>query len=603
MFLSESLPLLEKRQPPSHRSLLVNWASLPECISIVNTMPPVTRSRSRAITSALKSQAKVGAPKREEDESKAHGGVPATVPVAPAPKDLSSIAKFCRTLDSIVSSHYTHALSQFPQQRLLWSAAERKTTVVAVGALRVQISLFKEEFVRLYGSPPKCAAEQAPLAKRYKQHRQWKRVVRGGAACHIQAHFRGARTRWRLRRTQDPRAVHVVRSRAGRAQECTAVASSSSRSTHDHLVNQLSIPVEISEETATPSPLGTSSVLPMAPQWTSKVVHQQLTSGGSATENYATSVPLLPCPNGAPVPLAFQGAPPAVAATSETGSLKELQARKHELKQQLKQYDMRFARQHGRMPVNAEKEPIRHLYERYKALKSQIMRMEQGECSASQASAASSPSPPDHGTAFTSDHDCRSTGTRGPLLSNSRHEVRRASSPSPPPLVASHSGSSNDLISAVGSSPTSAASSLPDLAALNAARRQLHQILQSYEKSFFKEHRRQVSCFADIRPVASQYRRYKEIKKAIAALQAKQQEQSVQVTSGALLPNTRHVVRQASSPSPLPLAASPSGPSIELVSSIDSSLSIQSTATATCLSPVSALNAAFMKVLQGPTNP
>jgi hypothetical protein len=488
MLLSESLPLLEKRQPASHCSLLVHCASLPECISIVNTMPPVTRSRSRAITSALKSQAKVDAPKREEDESKAHDGVPATVPVAAAPKELSLIAEICRTLDSIVSSHYTHALSQSPQQRLLWSAAERKTTVVA-----------------------------------------WKRAVRGGAACHIQAHFRGARTRWHLRRTQDPRAVHVVRSRAGRAQECTAVASSSSHSTRVHLVNQLSIPVETSEETATPSPLGTSSGLPMAPQWTNKVVHHQLTSGGSATENHATSVLLLPRPYGAPVQLTFQGAPPAVAATSEMGSLKELQVRKHELKQQLKQYDMHFTRQHGRMPVTADKEPLRHLYERYKALKSQIMRMEQGECSASQASAASSPSPPDHGTAFTSDHDCRSTATCGPLLSNSRHEALRASSPSPPPLVASHSGSSNDLISAVGSSPTSTASPLSDLAALNAARRQLHQMLRSYEKSFFKEHRRQVSSFADIRPLASQYRRYKEIKKAIAALQTQQQEQSVQV--------------------------------------------------------------------------
>lgn len=44
-------------------------------------------------------------------------------------------------------------------------------------------------------------------------------------------------------------------------------------------------------------------------------------------------------------------------------------------------------------------------------------------------------------------------------------------------------------------------------------------MLRAYEKDFFREHRRQVSSFADIQPVASQYRRYKEIKKAIAALQ------------------------------------------------------------------------------------
>ena len=39
-------------------------------------------------------------------------------------------------------------------------------------------------------------------------------------------------------------------------------------------------------------------------------------------------------------------------------SLPELQARKRDLKQQLKQYDMNFARRHGRMPVKAEKEPM-----------------------------------------------------------------------------------------------------------------------------------------------------------------------------------------------------------------------------------------------------
>ena len=57
------------------------------------------------------------------------------------------------------------------------------------------------------------------------------------------------------------------------------------------------------------------------------------------------------------------------------------------------------------------------------------------------------------------------------------------------------------------------------MASLKAEKSQLHQMLRSYEKDFFREHKRQVSSFADIKPVASQYRRYKEIKKAIAAFQ------------------------------------------------------------------------------------
>jgi hypothetical protein len=58
-----------------------------------------------------------------------------------------------------------------------------------------------------------------------------------------------------------------------------------------------------------------------------------------------------------------------------------------------------------------------------------------------------------------------------------------------------------------------------ELANLKTEKAKLHQMLRSYEKDFFKEHGRQVSSFAEIKPVASQYRRYKEIKKAIAALQ------------------------------------------------------------------------------------
>ena len=53
------------------------------------------------------------------------------------------------------------------------------------------------------------------------------------------------------------------------------------------------------------------------------------------------------------------------------------------------------------------------------------------------------------------------------------------------------------------------------VASLAAEKATLHQMLLSYEKDFFEQHKRQVSSAADIRPVVAQYRRYKEIKKAI----------------------------------------------------------------------------------------
>jgi len=50
-----------------------------------------------------------------------------------------------------------------------------------------------------------------------------------------------------------------------------------------------------------------------------------------------------------------------------------LRARKRDLKKQLKQYDLDFARKHGRLPDKEEKEPIRHLYEAYNAIKMKLI--------------------------------------------------------------------------------------------------------------------------------------------------------------------------------------------------------------------------------------
>jgi len=52
--------------------------------------------------------------------------------------------------------------------------------------------------------------------------------------------------------------------------------------------------------------------------------------------------------------------------------LRELRKLKRALKKELQRYDVNFRTEHGRWPVKAEKEPIRHLYDRYNALKEWI---------------------------------------------------------------------------------------------------------------------------------------------------------------------------------------------------------------------------------------
>lgn len=160
------------------------------------------------------------------------------------------------------------------------------------------------------------------------------------------------------------------------------------------------------------------------------------------------------------------------------------------------------------MPVKAEKEPIRHLYEAYNALKNQINTTEKegrhipGTISQISTTRASSPTSASETSSYSGAEEI--PAKVAPVPVRSTRDRRRVPIASTPPVAAV-------------STPPGAPSQ--DLAALKAEKSHLHQMLRSYEKDFFREHNRQVSSFADIKPVAAQYRRYKEIKKAIAALQ------------------------------------------------------------------------------------
>ena len=414
--------------------------------------------------------------------------------------------------------------------RMLTStAAERKRTVAACRALRSQIQRFEEAFMQLHGRPPKGASERSPLATTYAQYREWKRAIRADAACRIQALFRGANTRWLLLRRSNSRLSRVVMIRAGRPEGVSIKMAAQQQS--DSVLNRLSIPIEISDEPDRSIGLAPirSSLVPIPQASTPTHGDQQLGVEVFINPVYGTSATAVSSPTWTNVPprvrLSGQdrdmfsspstppqysppGGSPTAGMIAEMAAMTfpELQARKRELKQQLKQYDMDFARKHGRMPVKAEKEPIRHLYENYNSLKSEITKIEQDGTMNSRQTQPAVLQQPQVGIARP--HLSRSTSGSGPDSSG------ESDTTSPEPGIALYRASFP--VEAVPSTPTGTPSQ--DLSALKAEKGRLHQMLRSYEKDFFKEHKRQVSSFADIKPVASQYRRYKEIKKAIASL-------------------------------------------------------------------------------------
>ena len=481
----------------------------------ISPTAPLSPTRNNAPLSPTRNDTKLTHPKTPPSESHAdhnqHPSSPGSyrnsglAPLSPQ----SSVGNTSASSGALSSRSVSAPAGSKDQYRALTStAAERKRTVAACRALRAQITKFEESFVQIHGRPPKSRSERAPLASTYMQYREWKRAVRADAACRIQALCRGALVRNGMERSSDPRVLRLVANR-----------SKMRRGDRGHL-SHLSIPLDIGsdhrESSADALNRGDSNRSSRLEARTSSrenddgvevVMRPNATSspGWQRHKNLNQSIHNSPGSHGPNRTPSKSGLPDVTQM-----SLPELQQRKRELKQQLKTYDLNFHAQHGRMPEKREKEPIRHLYESYNAYKNQIAVIEKGEAQPGPGTAAfrgrdilvSTPPP------VKETPDQLSPSGQSPVSKSPTNE----GTPSP----------KNDISSTGRTSEASKSSdeAIPqDLASLKAEKATLHQLLRSYEKDFFKQHKRQVSSFGDIRPVAGQYRRYKEIKKAIAQLQ------------------------------------------------------------------------------------
>eukprot|EP00559_Dactyliosolen_fragilissimus_P007358 CAMPEP_0184870988 /NCGR_PEP_ID=MMETSP0580-20130426/39447_1 /TAXON_ID=1118495 /ORGANISM="Dactyliosolen fragilissimus" /LENGTH=1159 /DNA_ID=CAMNT_0027373403 /DNA_START=305 /DNA_END=3784 /DNA_ORIENTATION=+ len=339
------------------------------------------------------------------------------------------------------------------------TAAERKRTVAACRALRAQISRFEDAFFQIHGRQPKGADERRPLATTYAQYREWKRAIRADAAGRIQALCRGWLLRRQLQQSENSNIRRLVSSGVGRPGYSADT------------IENLSIPVVIDQ---------VDTRIALDP---SVITSSKLDEASSEVE------------------VVIQ---PPIRNTAPSGmSLAELQVSKRDLKHELKQYDVKFYQKHGRMPMKVEKEPIRHLYESYNALKSRISSLErEGKHSSPQPNSLPHRRP-------SSIPANNITGNDAPPGTPIPKKPKRPDSIGLPP------DNYQRQIDPSGQHESISR----DLQALKDEKQALHQKLRAYEKDFYRTHNKQVSSYDDIRPVAQQYRRYKEIKKQIAALQ------------------------------------------------------------------------------------
>ncbi|KAA0146166.1 hypothetical protein FNF29_08227 [Cafeteria roenbergensis] len=156
------------------------------------------------------------------------------------------------------------------------------------------------------------------------------------------------------------------------------------------------------------------------------------------------------------------------------GLLGALRAEKSRLKRHLRALDDEFESTHGRRPTRSEKEHLRPQYERYRSLKRRIAQCAAGDSAPSEGSAAAA--------------EAMEPGT--------------------------HARGSGDA----------ADSPEKNLATLRAQKRQLQIKLRHFEEDFRRSHGRAVQFHRDIRPVEHDYRRYKDLKRSIAKLEAAAKE-------------------------------------------------------------------------------
>lgn len=380
------------------------------------------------------------------------------------------------------------------------TAAERKRTVAACRALRAQITRFEDAFIKVHGRPPKGAVERAPLQSTYSQYREWKRAIRADAASRIQAMYRGARIRMIL--IQDPLFTRIIENRAGRPPQVENLPQMPENILgSDNFRNRSSLPTQ--PLVPVPRKVGSSyddnvelvMVPDQRPSWSKQ---RSGTDQSLAYSQASDSVSVMSNPFS---PTGDTSNLTNVSQEFYHLSMAELQTAKRELKQRLKKYDMDFFKANGRMPVKAEKEPIRALYEQYNRLKNQISAIERDpSVDQSQNQNLNQPSTPSSiSSDFSGSYNNASPSTPSQTIHAPRpNRSRRTETPPNIPSV----------------------STRQDLSALKTEKQHLHQMLRSYEKDFFRMHNRQVSSYADIRPVASQYRRYKEIKRKIMEFQS-----------------------------------------------------------------------------------
>mmetsp|Transcript_26986 Transcript_26986/g.34802 ORF Transcript_26986/g.34802 Transcript_26986/m.34802 type:complete len:689 (-) Transcript_26986:255-2321(-) len=370
-------------------------------------------------------------------------------------------------------------------------AVERRRMVAACRALRAQLTFFEDGWAARRGRRPR-GSERAHMASTYAQYRVWKRNIRDDAALQIQIFWRT-----RMKKLSPHKAVvspsfHQQQQQQRRSKP---LIFSGILQTDQEKENFIS-PEKDSRRRK-------SQGQPQLLRSSSGQLSETGSSGGGGSilpniNNHKDQTPKSPIfhSNGPSSQKPGSGRKtPQINPKSPSDELTALLEEKRQVKEKLKQFDLRFCQEKGRMPTKAEKEPIRHLYEQYNLIKNKIKKLE---------------------IANSKKHFWGSPGAHSPPSQANSNNTAYSKSPRMPNKKSPHRPS-HTLSPTSSPTPTDRVSEIENL---KRTKRELHIMLKNYERQFKQQHGREVSSPDDIAPVEKEYQKYKEIKRKLMRLTA-----------------------------------------------------------------------------------
>eukprot|EP00602_Paraphysomonas_sp_CaronLab_P005252 CAMPEP_0185037660 /NCGR_PEP_ID=MMETSP1103-20130426/32388_1 /TAXON_ID=36769 /ORGANISM="Paraphysomonas bandaiensis, Strain Caron Lab Isolate" /LENGTH=723 /DNA_ID=CAMNT_0027575741 /DNA_START=151 /DNA_END=2322 /DNA_ORIENTATION=- len=366
----------------------------------------------------------------------------------------------------------------------------RKCLIVECKLLRQEIQNFEEKWIQEHKRPP-ASHEKGHMHGTYSRYKELKRLIRDQAGKDIQRVFRGFRARERCKKLLNPSDISKQDLSENNSDDCGEPMDTE----HKRPVSAGGQP----HSNVKPVGMMMNCDQKSANSWFISESDNVMDSDShSAGSKHKTG-----------------GADIGVSISQAQQRYRECMEMKRQLKRNLKKFDDDFFARKGRVPRKADKEVMRPQYQKYHEVRAELERLKEEIIGAlghfpseledgRGGTLSSAPSPSGWAEHFSressidtmSEDDDMGSGNGMMMSSDAEQDQPRSN----------------------GANSTPATAPAKGVDALINEKKQLHAYLKTFEKEFNRVNGRHVMHPEDIKPVAEEYQRYKELKKILKDL-------------------------------------------------------------------------------------